>query len=218
MAAKNEFVSLSDPEVSEAAIAYFETVIFEGIECGSRYWVAGGSVRTWIQQKKIPKTCDVDVWFDSPGSVAAFREAAKRAEWTETKETETSVNFRTKRGFWVQAIKGHFFGGPIETIAAFDFTVCAFAVDLEGKRIIHHRDSLLDVALGRLKIVDLTFPKSTLLRAFKYRDKGFRICANQLEQVLDAIVDEEIEKRAAEDADPESEAAGRREYPWRGLD
>ena len=193
----NEFIPLADDEVVKAAGEYFEKLVFEPLGITKDAWIAGGCLREWLQEKRIVKGCDIDVWCRNADEVARIRKAAKDSKWTLTLDLPTSLNYRTPKGHWVQIIKQHFFGSPVETIAAFDFTVCAFALTHDDAFWMH-QSSLLDMAMMRLKVIDLQFPQSTLRRTYKYAEKGYRICGGELGKVVDAIVAEAKQKELEE--------------------
>jgi hypothetical protein len=197
----NEFIPLADTVVVEAAEKYFDKMIFEPLGINGNAWIAGGCLREWLQEKRIAKGCDVDVWCRNEAEADRIRKEAKKAKWTLTAELPTSLNYKTNKGQWVQIIRQHYFDGPVETIAAFDFTVCAFALTSSGAFWMH-QSSLLDMAMMRLMVIDLQFPQSTLRRTYKYAEKGYRICGGELGKVVDAIVAEAKEKELIEATDP----------------
>jgi hypothetical protein len=193
----NEFIPLADTVVVEAAGKYFEKMIFEPLGIRGDSWIAGGCLREWLQEKRITKGCDVDVWCRNEAEVDRIRKEAKKAKWTLTAELPTSLNYKTNKGQWVQIIRQHYFDGPVATIAAFDFTVCAFALTHDDAFWMH-QSSLLDMAMMRLMVIDLQFPQSTLRRTYKYAEKGYRICGGELGKVVDAIVAEAKQKELEE--------------------
>lgn len=218
----NEFIPLADETVVKAASDYFEKMIFEPLGIRENAWIAGGCLREWLQEKRIAKGCDVDVWCRNEAEVERIKKAAKTAKWVLTAELPTSLNYKTNKGQWVQIIRGHYFDGPVETIAAFDFTVCAFALTHDDAFWMH-QSSLLDMAMMRLMVIDLQFPQSTLRRTYKYAEKGYRICGGELGKVVDAIIAEAKEKELAEASDPlGSEQTGSPVMSgggrWNGLD
>lgn len=216
-------VRLHDEQVEEAAFKYFEGILFKPLEMTDRSWIAGGCLREWLLEKRLDKTVDIDVWCVDDVERQRLDEAAKKAGWTEKKSSPTSSNWKTKSGHWVQIIRGHHFATAEATIAKFDFTVCSLALTADG-RLLMHESTLLDMTLRRLMIVDLDFPLSTLRRAFKYRDKGFKICNEQLEILVDQCCVAWVEKKMAEikaeesGEEPTGDVAVSTRYPWRGLD
>lgn len=218
----NEFIPLADDDVVKAAEEYFDKLVFEPLGINGNAWIAGGCLREWLQEKRIVKGCDIDVWCRDAKEVERIRKSAKDSKWTLTVELPTSLNYKTPKGHWVQIIKQHFFDGPVETISAFDFTVCAFALT-SGGAFWMHQSSLLDMAMMRLKVIDLQFPQSTLRRTYKYAEKGYRICGGELGKVVDAIVAEAKQKELEETVAVQGEdqtvvngfSGGGR---WNGLD
>ena len=80
-----------------------------------------------------------------------------------------------------------FFPGPQETINEFDFTVSQFAVDTE--KVYYGETSFIDLAKRQLMINKITFPASTMSRAFRYYKKGFSMCLGEMKKLVEAIQD-----------------------------
>lgn len=81
-----------------------------------------------------------------------------------------------------------FFPNPQETINAFDFTVSMFAVDDE--KIYYGETTFIDLAKRQLMINKITYPASTLSRAFRYYKKGFTMCSGEMKKLFEAIQNE----------------------------
>lgn len=217
------FVRMHDEQVETAAFEYFKGIVFKPLEMGEKSWIAGGCLREWMLEKRLNKSVDIDVWCADDAERQRLDEAAKKAGWTEKKSSPTSSNWKSKSGHWVQFIRGHYFPTPEETIGRFDFTVCAISLSANGHMLLHE-STLLDMTLKRLMLMDLDFPLSTLRRAFKYRDKGFSICNEELETLMDACCvawfkkrKEEMEAKeraAAEGGDPAADVSVQSRYPY----
>ena len=61
-----------------------------------------------------------------------------------------------------------------------------FAVDVN--QVYHGPTSFIDLAKRQLMINKITYPKSTLNRAFKYYPKGFRICNGEQKKIIEALM------------------------------
>ena len=78
-----------------------------------------------------------------------------------------------------------YFANPQTTIEAFDFTVSMFAVDLE--KIYHGETTFIDLAKRQLMFNKITYPASTMSRAFRYYKKGFVMCIGEMRKLFEAI-------------------------------
>src|SRR5690606_5616037 len=78
-----------------------------------------------------------------------------------------------------------FFESPQSTIDAFDFTVSMFAVDNE--KVYYGETSFIDLAKRQLMINKITYPASTMSRAFRYYKKGFSMCQGEMKKMVEAI-------------------------------
>jgi hypothetical protein len=60
-----------------------------------------------------------------------------------------------------------------------------FAVDQE--KIYHGETTFIDLAKRQLMINKITYPASSLSRAFRYYAKGFRMCNGEMKKLFEAI-------------------------------
>lgn len=202
------FIALADKLVEAAAIAYFQSHVFSLLDVQDEsVWIAGGAVRTFIEHRNVPKNCDFDLWCKTDAVRESIESTAAAKNWTKLFENDTSSNWRTTRGKWVQVIRKHTFETPEKTLAAFDFSVCAMAVS--QSRVLVHENALLDMAMKRLSIISLPFPVSSMKRALKYAAKGFSICTGELTKLIEAV-----QKAPA----VSTGVSTSQNYPWHGLD
>lgn len=201
------FTSIADKSVEKAALSYFQKQVFQplGITEDSA-WVAGGSVRRFIEQRSVPRDCDIDLWSASEEVRISLENSAREKNWQLLFENETSSNWKTPFGKWLQIIRKHSFDSPEKTLEAFDFTVCAMAVS--PSRVVMHENAMLDLAMRRLAVIALPFPLSSMKRALKYSGNGFKICSGELTKLIEAI----------QKASPVSQQDSPGRYPWVGLD
>lgn len=206
---------------ADAALAYFEEMVFRDLDIkpdNERAWIAGGCLRHWLQHKRIAKGCDIDLWTADKDEANRLNSLAKDKGWTKKKETSTSFNWQSKSGHWVQIIRNYHFDSAVRTIQEFDFTVCAFALSCR-QGFLCHPSALIDMAMNCLQVIQLQFPRSTLLRTYKYRDKGYKICAGELEKIVQALAElVEVEKAAAAMGEEVEKQIDLSKYPWVGLD
>ena len=78
-----------------------------------------------------------------------------------------------------------FFSDPQTTIDAFDFTVSMFAVDNE--KIYYGETTFIDLAKRQLMINKITYPASSMSRAFRYYKKGFTMSLGEMKKLFEAI-------------------------------
>lgn len=156
-------------------------------------WIAGGAVRDFFSQQ--PTDSDIDVFFaDVEGFAKAQATMVATDGAVRIYENPAMDAFRW-RGKTVQLIRQHFFPTPQDTIAAFDFTVCCCAVDLND--VVVHEHFFDDLAGRRLAINRLPFPMSTLERLQKYVAKGYRACNGTLLELAKGIQDTNLGEPSA---------------------
>lgn len=166
----------------ENAIKYFnELILSELNELDIEVWVAGGSIRDYMSGQPI-KT-DYDLFFknsDGYNKVLSYLEK-NNAETIFENENGRKVFYKGKK---FDLVKKHF-NSPIDTINEFDFTVSMFAVD--RNKFYHGETSFIDLAKRQLMINKLPFPGNTLKRAFRYYEKGYRMCLDEMKKLILAI-------------------------------
>lgn len=168
----------------ENAVSRYNKIILSDLkECGVNCWLAGGAIRDYFMG--VPIKTDHDIFFPDEENFNKCKEFFK------SKGDEVVIKWESKNGMKVvfnnrtfDLIK-HFFSNPIETIYAFDFTVSMFAVDNE--RVYTGETSFIDLAKRQLMINKITFPASTLSRAFRYQKKGFSLCLGEMKKIVKSI-------------------------------
>jgi hypothetical protein len=166
------------------AVKRFRSLILDELAAsGITCWIAGGSVRDYFMAVNI--TPDFDIFFPSAIeynlAVACLVLAGAELKWESDNGAKYVYNGRT-----FDLIK-KYFASPEDTINAFDFTVSMFAVD--ANQVYHGPTSFIDLAKRQLMINKITYPKSTLNRAFKYYSKGFRICNGEQKKIIEALIE-----------------------------
>jgi hypothetical protein len=166
------------------AVERFGKVILKEMkDAGITCWIAGGSIRDYFMG--VPMKTDYDMFF--PNEVeydkAKVYFNAKKAEIKWESENGMKVIYENKT---IDLVK-KFFANPQDTIDAFDFTVSMFAIDFE--KVYHGETSFIDLSKRQLMINKITYPASTLSRAFRYYKKGFAMCKGEMKKLIESIQD-----------------------------
>lgn len=160
---------------------YGKIILAELGSAGVTCWLAGGALRDYFMGIKIQT--DYDLFFpdDKNFNLAFeyFKKQGAEIKW----ESENGVKVRYNKRTYDLVKK--YFPSPQETIDAFDFTVSMFAVD--GNKIYHGETTFVDLAKRQLMINKITYPASTMSRAFRYYKKGFSMCLGEMKKMVEAI-------------------------------
>jgi hypothetical protein len=185
----------------ENAIKRFGSIILnelkeEKINC----WIAGGSLRDYFMG--IPVNTDYDLFFPNEeeynNAIKLFNILNAKCVW------ESDNGAKYEHGAKTFDLIKKFFPSPQACIDEFDFTICMFAVDSE--KVYHGETSFIDLAKRQLMVNKITYPGSTLSRAFRYHKKGFIICLGETKKLIEAIQDmpkeikEETKQQSSESA------------------
>jgi len=176
-------------------------------------WVAGGSVRDYFLGK--PVNTDHDLFFPDERNYNLAKEyfTAKGCEVIWDSDNGMKLVYEGKKYDLVK----HFFKNPKETIDNFDFTVSMFAVDIN--QVYHGETSFIDLAKRQLMFNKITYPASSLKRAFRYYDKGFRMCAEEMMKLCLSIQDmPKKETTQSETEDSEDISSGELRGFFTGID
>jgi hypothetical protein len=156
-------------QLTNAVERYNKIILAELKEGGVICWIAGGALRDYF----LPNQENYD------RAAAYFKGKEAKVIW----ESDNGMKVRYKRRIY-DLIKIHF-AGPQETIDSFDFTACQLACD--GNKMFVGPTTFMDLAKRQLMINNITYPPSTLSRAFKYHHKGFSICQGEMRKIVEAI-------------------------------
>lgn len=167
------------------AVERYNNIILKELkeEADVTCWIAGGAIRDYFMGKPI-KT-DHDLFFPSEEMFNKAADYFKKYEAEIKWESDNGLKVIYK-GRTFDLVK-HFFPTPQETIEAFDFTVSMFAVDSE--KVYYGETSFIDLAKRQLMINKITYPASTLSRAFRYYKKGFSMCLGEMRKMYEVIQD-----------------------------
>jgi hypothetical protein len=162
----------------------FRKVILEELKSNNiKCWIAGGSVRDYFTSGA--KISDYDIFFPNEEEFNKtkkfFTEKNCEIKWESENGMKVVYNKKT-----FDLVK-KFFDSPQKTIEEFDFTVSMFAVDYDN--VYYGESSFIDLSKKQLMINKITYPASTLSRAFRYNKKGFNICLGEMKKLIESIQD-----------------------------
>jgi hypothetical protein len=187
----------------ENAVKRYNNIILDELKnVDIKCWLAGGALRDYFMGVVI-KT-DYDIFFPNETEYdkakAFFKEVDAEIKW----ESDNGMKIKYKKRTFDLIKK--FFPDPQSTIDAFDFTVSMFAVDNE--RIYHGETTFIDLAKRQLMINKITYPASTLSRAFRYYKKGFMMCQGQMKLLIEAVQDMPKEVKEEEESTTQENSSG----------
>lgn len=168
-------------QFTNAVERYGKLILNELKEVNVKCWIAGGVLRDYFSG--VDSNTDYDLFFPN---VMEFEKANIyfKAKGCEVKwESDNGMKI-IYEGRTFDLVK-KFFNSPQETIEAFDFTVSMFAVDTE--RVYHGDTSFIDLAKRQLMFNKITYPASSMSRAFRYHKKGFSMCLGEIRKLIEAI-------------------------------
>jgi len=157
-------------------------------EAGITCWIAGGCLRDYFAGQPIKS--DIDLFFPNQ------KEMEKCVTWFKAKGASElwSSDNGAKYAFESHKfdIVKHYFDSPQATIDMFDFTVSQFACDTE--QVYHGETTFIDLAKRQLMFNKITFPASTVSRAFRYYQKGYKMCKGEMKKMIMACKDIPVEE------------------------
>lgn len=169
-----------------------------GITC----WIAGGALRDYFMGVII-KT-DYDLFFPNDEEYEKTKVFFKSHGATIKWESENGMKvFYNKRTF--DLIK-KFFDSPQSTIDAFDFTASMLAVDYT--KVYFGETTFMDLAKRQLMINKITYPASTMSRAFRYYKKGFSMCLGEMKKLIEAIQDMPKPEQQNNESEDQNQTSG----------
>ena len=183
-------------QLDNAVERYGKIILTELKEAGIKCWIAGGVLRDYFMAVKI--TTDYDLFFPNEleyeKAKTFFKAKEAEVKWESDNGMKVKYNNRT-----FDLVK-KYFESPQSTIDAFDFTVSMFAVD--NDRVYFGESTFIDLAKRQLMINKITYPASTMSRAFRYYKKGFTMCQGEMKKMVEAI--QGMPKEEKKDGDTEN--------------
>lgn len=145
-------------------------------------WFAGGCIRDYLLNTT---PTDYDVFFPNEIEFLKAKSFLLNENAEKIWESDNGVKFRyNDKTYDLVKI---FNPSPAETIRNFDFTACMFAV--YNDTIFYGEQSFDDLQKKTLVINIITFPNSSLKRAFKYCVKyNFGISVNEINKLYNIIL------------------------------
>lgn len=200
-------------QLDNAVSRYGNMILTELKEAGIICWIAGGALRDYFAGVKV--TTDYDLFFPNETEYQKASVYFKAKECKVKWESDNGMKITYKEKTYDLVKK--FFSDPQSTIEAFDFTVSMFAVD--DKQIYYGESSFIDLAKRQLMINKITYPASTLSRAFRYYKKGFSMCLGEMRKIILAIQDmPKEEQKEAEGEANENVSSGELGTFFIGID
>lgn len=200
----------------ENAVERYSKLILSELkeEAKANCWIAGGALRDYFMG--FPVKTDYDIFFPSE------EEYKKVSEYLKSKDAE--VKWESDNGMKVRYngktydLVKKFFKDPQETIDAFDFTASMLAVDME--KVYFGETTFIDLAKRQLIINKITFPASSLSRAFRYYKKGFSMCRGEMKVLIESIQNMPKEEKSDSDEEksPEEMSSGELADFFIGID
>lgn len=191
-------------QLTNAVDRYNKIILLELKGADIKCWLAGGALRDYFMG--VPIKTDYDVFFPSEIEYekAKFYFKAKGA----TVKWESDNGMKVKYNHKTYDLVKKYFDNPQVTIDAFDFTVSMFAVDSE--KVYVGETTFIDLAKRQLMINKITYPASTMSRAFRYYKKGFTMCQGEMRKVVEAIqnMPKPEEKKEGEDVNSNEPPSG----------
>lgn len=186
-------------QFTNAVERYGKLILNELKETNVKCWIAGGALRDYFNGVNV--NTDYDLFF--PNEVeyekanTYFKAKGCDVKW----ESDNGMKI-VYVGKTFDLVK-KFFNSPQETIEAFDFTVSMFAVDTE--RVYHGDTSFIDLAKRQLMFNKITYPASSMSRAFRYHKKGFSMCLGEMRKLIEAIQSMPIREPEIKEIDNDTE-------------
>jgi len=168
-------------QLTNAVERYSKLILTELKEANIKCWLAGGAIRDYFSGIKVDT--DYDLFFpdeiEFQKAKSHFVSKGCTVKWESDNGMKVVYNGKT-----FDLVK-KYFTTPLDTINAFDFTVSMFAVDTEN--VYYGETTFIDLAKKQLMFNKITYPASTMSRAFRYYKKGFTMCLGEMKKLVEAI-------------------------------
>ena len=198
-------------QITNAVERYSKLILNELKEAGINCWIAGGAIRDYFSGVKV--NTDYDLFFPNDIEYEKCKVYFKAKECSVKWESDNGMKI-IYNGKTFDLVK-KFFATPKETIDAFDFTVSMFAVDTET--VYYGETTFIDLAKRQLMINKITYPASTMRRAFRYYKKGFSMCVGEMKKMVESIQGMPKQENA-QDQNEEDKSSGEDLAFFTGID
>ncbi len=199
-------------QLTNAVERYGKLILNELKEAGIICWLAGGALRDYFAGVKVDT--DYDLFFPNETEYEKAKVYFKAKECSVKWESDNGMKI-VYNGKTFDLVK-KFFENPNETINAFDFTVSMFAVDTQT--VYYGETTFIDLAKRQLMINKITYPASTMSRAFRYYKKGFSMCLGEMKKLIESIQDMPKPKTEEQSENSEEISSGDSLAFFRGID
>lgn len=153
-------------------------------------YVAGGYAR-WAcsLRENTPPPTDIDIICPSPKKLESLRASFRTNGFTEVRESEFSITFKSSmHSHQIQLLK-LFTGDTLqECLAKFDLSVCRVAL-INHDSAIGEPEAQQDElqAKVRVRYVDPTTAVNTMCRLLRYANKGYDVPKAEVDKVIEVI-------------------------------
>ncbi len=168
-------------KISNATNFFYDLILGELQNNSIKCWIAGGAVRDFFMDRKAQS--DYDIFFPNETELEKakkyFINNGAEVKW----ESENGIKLIYNKNIF-DLVK-IYYSTPEKTIQSFDFTVSMFAVD--NKKVYCGEYSFEDLDERVLMINKITYPESSLKRAFRYYKRGFTMPVNEISKLYNEI-------------------------------
>lgn len=190
-------------QMKEQTVEHFNRVFdnFTKLFGTDDFWIAGGSIRDFVQSFGDPK--DYDIFVTCDHSFFTIEESLKKAGYVSTLTRENSMVYEKEGDLAIDLIKVELNPDKL-IIDDFDLTCCAAQFGPDG--FSHHSNFFKDVQEQVINLNNLKLPYYTYKRIAKHIRKGYSVEAEVLVRIMDFAVEEmDRESKAPESNSTESE-------------
>lgn len=177
---------------------YFSRDIVSAQLFASDYLLMGGwALDGWVGEKNFVAQIMGSEWKPDPNNIWKWYSALGNTNDAEelpmemlppvlpVTEMVRALNFKKegnkKKAQVILCIRGT----PAQVINTFDFSICQWAHD--GQQIYWGTNTLQDVMRGRVRIVRIHHPMSTMRRMAKYSGRGYFFCNGAMLQIAEGV-------------------------------
>lgn len=151
--------------------------------------LAGGALRKFVDS--TDEICDYDLFFTADTAKERVKEFLSNETNGFTKIFECPegklFSFRHTDGTKVQMIMKREYTNMDDIIGSFDITACCAAWD--GVTFLRHGRFVFDILNKQINLNRVEYPKATMKRIMKYKDKGYTMTNSCVEDFVHSVND-----------------------------
>ena len=162
-------------KVSEERTARIHKDVRETLQKFPNAILGGGAVRDAAYNNKIE---DYDMFFkdrETMGEVAAWLDGERGYRCVFACPQGQLFTYKSFTGLKVQLIGKRFYTDAEDLLDTFDFNATRFATTGDCTVFVTDRAAIKDIKTMVLSLHNLEFPKATVNRLYKYRNKGYYV-------------------------------------------